>query len=181
MLDARDESNLVQISTCPLPNHSIYAKAGRFGAHNIHENVPLPTPRQNDQIVLGTFFNGGLRAYDISNSYQPKEVGVFMPSAPPGAPTGTIQMNDVIVDERAIVYTVDRRVGGPYILEMDFRSRGGAPRGRSSQEPGRHKGRVDTRATPTTRIGTTCSTSSPRATPARSGAGKGASAARAFR
>ncbi len=28
---------------------------------------------QSDQVVLGTFFNGGLRAYDISNPYQPKE------------------------------------------------------------------------------------------------------------
>ena len=101
VLDARDESNLVPISTCPLPDHTIYAQAGRFGAHNIHENVPLPTAWQSDQIVLGTFFDGGLRAYDISNPYQPKEVGVFQPPAPPGAPTGTIQMNDVFVDERA--------------------------------------------------------------------------------
>jgi hypothetical protein len=29
-------------------------------------------------------------------------------------------MNDVFVDERGIVYTVDRHVGGLYILEMDF-------------------------------------------------------------
>jgi hypothetical protein len=26
----------------------------------------------------------------------------------------------VFVDERAIVYTVDRHIGGLYILEMDF-------------------------------------------------------------
>jgi hypothetical protein len=120
VLDARDELNLVSIATCPLPDHTIYAAAGRFGAHNIHENVPLPTSWHSDQIVLGTFFNGGLRAYDISNPYQPKEVGVFMPPAPPGAPTGTIQMNDVFVDERGIVYAVDRHIGGLYILEMDF-------------------------------------------------------------
>jgi len=36
------------------------------------------------------------------------------------SPTGTIQINDVFVDERGIVYTVDRHVGGLYILEMDF-------------------------------------------------------------
>ena len=95
-------------------------RGGRFGAHNIHENVPLPTCWQSDQIVLGTFFNGGLRAYDISNPYQPQEVGIFVPPAPPGAPTGTIQLNDVFVDEREIVYTVDRHIGGLYILEMDF-------------------------------------------------------------
>jgi len=43
-----------------------------------------------------------------------------MPPAPPGAPTGTIQMNDVFVDEREIVYAVDRHIGGLYTLEMDF-------------------------------------------------------------
>ena len=36
------------------------------------------------------------------------------------APRGTIQLNDVFVDERGIVYTVDRHVGGLYVLEMDF-------------------------------------------------------------
>jgi hypothetical protein len=103
-----------------VPDHTVYAKAGRFGAHNIHENVPLPTCWQSDQIVLGTFFNGGLRAFDIANPYQPKEVGVFLPPAPSLAPTGTIQLNDVFVDERRVVYTVDRHAGGLYILEMDF-------------------------------------------------------------
>jgi hypothetical protein len=29
-------------------------------------------------------------------------------------------LNDVFVDEREIVYTVDRHAGGLYILEMDF-------------------------------------------------------------
>jgi hypothetical protein len=120
VLDARDESNLVPISTCPLPDHKAYAARGRFGAHNIHENVPVPTSWQNDQIVLGTFFNGGLRAYDLSNPYQPQPIATFVPPAPAGAPTGTIQLNDVFVDEREVVYTVDRHIGGLYILEMDF-------------------------------------------------------------
>jgi hypothetical protein len=120
ILDARAEENLVPIATCPMPDAKDFAHAGRFGAHNIHENVPLPTAWQSENIVLGTFFNGGLRAYDISNSYQPKEAGVFIPPAPTRAPTGTIQLNDVFVDERRIVYTVDRHAGGLYILEMNF-------------------------------------------------------------
>ncbi len=74
ILDARNEENLVPISTCPLPDHKAYAARGRFGAHNIHENVPLPTCWQSDQVVLGTFFNGGLRAYDISNPYRPEAI-----------------------------------------------------------------------------------------------------------
>ena len=104
ILDARDETNLVPIATCPLPDHKAYAARGRFGAHNIHENVPLPTCWHTDQVVLGTFFNGGLRAYDISNPYQPQAIATFVPPAPAGAPTGTIQLNDVFVDEREIVY-----------------------------------------------------------------------------
>ena len=41
-------------------------------------------------------------------------------AAGPGAPTGTTQINDVFVDEREVVYCVDRHIGGLYCLEMDF-------------------------------------------------------------
>ena len=120
IVDAREEKNLVPIATCA-PSYDAFAKrGGRFGAHNIYENVPRPTGWHSDTIVLGTFFNGGLRAYDIANPYQPKEVAAFVPPGPPGAPHGTIQLNDVFVDERQVVYTVDRHAGGLYVLEMDF-------------------------------------------------------------
>ena len=95
-------------------------RGGRFGAHNIHENTPSPYAWQSDQVVVGTFFNGGLRAYDISNAYQPKEIATFVPPAPRMSKVNSIQLNDVFVDERQIVYTVDRFTGGLYILEMDF-------------------------------------------------------------
>ncbi|MFK8250853.1 LVIVD repeat-containing protein [Ancylobacter terrae] len=121
ILDARSEENLVPISTCPAPAFDTFAhQGGRYGAHNIHENVPRPTSWQSDQIILGTFYNAGLRAYDISNPYAPQEVGYFVPPAPALAPKGTIQLNDVFVDERQVVYTVDRFVGGLYILEMNL-------------------------------------------------------------
>jgi hypothetical protein len=111
----------VSIATCPLPPVDAYkSRGGRFGAHNLFENTPVPTAWHSDQIVIGTFFNGGLRAYDISNPYQPKEVAAFVPPPPKGTPAGAVQLNDVFVDERAIVYTVDRFTGGLYTLEMDF-------------------------------------------------------------
>ena len=120
-MDARDETHLVPIATCPMPPVDAFKdRGGRFGAHNIHENVPLPTSWQSDEIVLGTFFNGGLRAYDISYPYAPKEVATFVPPPPKGTPAGAVQLNDVFVDERQVVYTVDRHTGGLYILEMDF-------------------------------------------------------------
>jgi hypothetical protein len=121
LLDIRDEKNPVPISTCPMPPVDAFKnRGGRFGAHNIFENTPSPAAWKSDQIVIGTFFNGGLRAYDISNAYQPKEVGHFVPPAPPLSKVNAIQLNDVFVDERGIVYTVDRFSGGLYILEMDF-------------------------------------------------------------
>jgi hypothetical protein len=121
ILDARDEKQPVSIATCPMPPVDAFAnRGGRFGAHNIHENVPLPTAWNSEDIILGTFFNGGLRAYDITNPYQPKEVAAFVPPAPRGTPAGAVQINDVFVDEREIVYAVDRHTGGIYILEKDF-------------------------------------------------------------
>ena len=119
VVDARVESNLVPISTLPAPPHDAFIhRGGRFGAHNLHENLPVPGSWSSDQIVIGTFFNAGVRAYDISNPYQPQEVAYFVPSAPVLSRAGAIQLNDVYVDDRRIVYTVDRFVGGLYILEM---------------------------------------------------------------
>jgi hypothetical protein len=121
IVDARFEENLVPISTCPLPPVAEFnTRGGRYGAHNIHENIPTPTSFQSEDIILGTFFNGGLRAFDIADPYQPREIGCFVPPAPPRSPAGSIQINDVFADERGIVYAVDRFVGGLYVLEMDF-------------------------------------------------------------
>ncbi len=63
---------------------------------------------------------GGLRAYDLSNPYQPQEVGYIVPGAPAMSRAGAVQLNDIFVDERGIVYTVDRFAGGLYTLERDF-------------------------------------------------------------
>ena len=84
--------------------------------------MPLPTAWQiRHRSCIGTFFNGGLRAYDIANPYQPQaDRRVRAAGAAAWRPRGTIQLNDVFVDEREIVYTVDRHIGGLYILEMDF-------------------------------------------------------------
>jgi hypothetical protein len=43
-----------------------------------------------------------------------------VPPGPALSKYSSIQLNDVFVDEREIVYTVDRFSGGLYILEMDF-------------------------------------------------------------
>ncbi|MDH4190861.1 MAG: hypothetical protein OEW21_11730 [Betaproteobacteria bacterium] len=119
VVDSRVETNLVPIGTFPAPPYDAFAKrGGRFGAHNLHENLPLPISWRSDQIIVGSFFNAGVRAYDISNPYQPQEVAYFVPGAPRNSPVRAVQLNDVYVDERQVVYTVDRHTGGLYVLEM---------------------------------------------------------------
>ena len=49
---------------------------------------------------------------------QPQEVAYFVPGAPKLSPAGAIQLNDVYVDDRGLVFTVDRFAGGLYTLEM---------------------------------------------------------------
>jgi hypothetical protein len=119
VLDARVETNPVPIATFPMPPYEAFAKrGGRFGAHNLHENLPGPTSWHSEDIVIGSFFNAGVRAYDVSNPYQPQEIAYFVPGAPKLSPAGAIQLNDVYVDDRGIVFTVDRFIGGLYVLEM---------------------------------------------------------------
>jgi hypothetical protein len=121
VVDVREESNPVPIATCPLPPVDEFkGRGGRYGAHNLHENRPAPGAWLSETVVVGTFFNGGVRAFDVSDPFQPKEVANYVPAAPKGSRAGAVQINDVFVDERGIVYAVDRFAGGVYILEMDL-------------------------------------------------------------
>ncbi len=119
MLDARDEAHPLPLGTFPMPNPEAFIKrGGRFGAHNLHENLPVPGSFRSDTIIVGTFFNGGVRVFDTSNPLRVEEIAYYVPAAPKLSPAGAIQLNDVFVDDREIVYTVDRFTGGLYILEM---------------------------------------------------------------
>jgi len=119
LLDARDETNLVSIGTLPVTGVKPHLRAGgRCGAHNVHENPPAKGAWKSEDIVLGTFFNAGVRAYDIRDPYAPREVACFIPETPQGSPAGTAQINDVFVDDRGVVFCVDRHAGGLYALEM---------------------------------------------------------------
>jgi hypothetical protein len=120
LLDARDERHLVSIATLPAPPVDAFKRrGGRFGAHNLHENPPVPGAWKSETIVVGTFFNAGVRAYDISDPYSPREIAYFVPPAAEGSTIGAVQINDVFVDDRGIVFTVDRHNGGLYALEMN--------------------------------------------------------------
>ncbi len=120
VVDVQDETNPVPISTFPIPAVDEFkGRGGRYGAHNLHENRPVASNLVSEKIIFGTFFNGGVRAYDVSNPFRPEEVAYYVPEAPRGSRAGAVQINDVLVDERGIVYAVDRLIGGVYLLEME--------------------------------------------------------------
>jgi hypothetical protein len=79
-------------------------------------NRPIGTSRALTQTVVGSYFNGGVRAYSIADPSHPVEIGYVIPEAPPGNPTHTIQINDVYVDENGLMYANDRLTGGLYII-----------------------------------------------------------------
>ena len=117
MMDIRDETHPVIISTFPMADtDDFFQRPGRFGAHNIYENQPGPTCWHSDNLIYGTFFNGGVRVFDTSDPFRPEEVAYFVPELVEGAPS--VGINDVYVDENGVMYVVDRLKGGLYILEL---------------------------------------------------------------
>jgi hypothetical protein len=85
------------------------ATGGRFGAHQFQEVIHGTT-------IFCAWFSGGLRAIDLSRPADPTETGVFIPEPTGGA--AAPQSNDVFVDERGLVFLIDR-VHGLDILEFN--------------------------------------------------------------
>ncbi|MER3384675.1 LVIVD repeat-containing protein [Pectobacterium aroidearum] len=116
VFDIREPSNPVSIATFPQPKEADYVKKGaHFGPHNLHEN--RPGSFISSSLIFATYQNAGVRAYDISNPYQPKETGALVPAAPasmvdkrPGRPQ-IIQSCDVFVDADGIIYSTDYNAG----------------------------------------------------------------------
>lgn len=101
------------------------ARGGRFGSHSSNESM---APIYRNKLAFIAYFNAGVRALDITNPYQPREVGYFIP--PITADTDkrcikvdgkdrcktAIQINNVETDDRGNIYIVDRANTGLFIL-----------------------------------------------------------------
>ena len=74
----------------------------RFGAHQFCE-------RMAGTVVYAVWFGGGLRIIDVADPESPREIGHFIPQ--PAAGRSAPQSNDVALDERGLIYMVDRHVG----------------------------------------------------------------------
>jgi len=75
---------------------------GRFGAHQYREKL-------DSTLVYLTWFSGGLRIVDVKDPSYPEEIAHFIPEPINGHPSP--QSNDVDVDERGLIYLLDRNAG----------------------------------------------------------------------
>jgi hypothetical protein len=113
LYDISDDRAPRLIGFFPEPEGDFCMEGARYGSHNFHENRPGSFVSQD--ILFLTYFNAGLRVYDVSRTDDIREIGRFVPPAPPGQPA--IQLNDVFVAANGVVYVSDRLTGGVYILE----------------------------------------------------------------
>ena len=121
MLDARDETNPVPIATCPLPDHKAYAPRRPLRrAQHPRERAAADLLAVRPDRARHLLQRRPARLRHLQSRTSRKAIGDLRAAGAAGAPTGTIQINDVFVDEREVVYCVDRHIGGLYCLEMDF-------------------------------------------------------------
>jgi hypothetical protein len=115
VVDVSDETQPEVVAICPVPEGDFCARGLRFGAHCLHEN--RPGSYRSDHVVFVTYFNAGLRVYDLSNAAEPVEIAHWIPECPPDQQAA--QINDVWVAEDLLVYVTDRVNGGVYVLEPE--------------------------------------------------------------
>jgi hypothetical protein len=117
VVDVSDVRDPQVIAVCPPPpERDFYCRRGlRFGPHNLHEN--LPGSYRSEDLVFVTYFNAGLRVYDLADAHAPREIARWEPDTPPAQEAP--QINDLYVDDSKLIYTTDRITGGLYVLEPD--------------------------------------------------------------
>lgn len=113
IVDVSDEAHPEVLSLIPEPAGDYAERGGRFGPHNLHEMRPGTLMDPNT--IYMTYFNAGLRIYDLHDAANPVEVGFIVPEAPPGQ--ASIQLNDLVVTADGLIYVTDRVRGGLYVVE----------------------------------------------------------------
>lgn len=130
IVDVRNEAKPRLIALFPLPKptpgmgvKNFCERPGRFGPHNQHQPQHQSILWQNEDIIFLTYFNAGLRAYDITDERFPKEVGYFLAPDPvvrrgPLPETGlATQSEDVLIDTRGNIFVTDKN-HGIYVLRF---------------------------------------------------------------
>jgi hypothetical protein len=130
MVDVTNEGRPQSLSTFLVPASSgaFCDRGGRFGPHATNEEFGAPFYQK---LIFVSYFNAGVRAVDVRDPYNPKEVAFYIPSTTPatdyrcgtykGVPNicrQVVQTNNVATDDRGFVYIVDRANTGMHILRL---------------------------------------------------------------
>ncbi len=124
LLDVSDPTKPKMISILPTPvpppdapYKDFCEKGGRFGPHNTNILQHSPDVEKQGDLIYLTYFNAGLRIYDISDPRLPKETGWFIPPQPTKRlgpyPYDKLvnQTENVLVDTRGNIFVTDRQLG----------------------------------------------------------------------
>lgn len=107
----------IPVPTADAPFKDFCTKGGRFGPHNTNQEIHLPDVEKPGNLIYLTYFNAGLRVFDIENPRLPTETGWFVPpnpAKPMRAQGGFLTVNqtqDVLVDTRGNIYITDSAWG----------------------------------------------------------------------
>ena len=129
IVDITNERTPLGIATFDVPEqpHGFCTRGGRFGAHASNE---YQHPAYDKRIVFFSWFNAGVRAVDIRDPYNPRELGYYIPGMTDKTDQRcvkdasgmrckrAVQTNNVEVDDRGYIYIVDRADTGMHILEL---------------------------------------------------------------
>ena len=104
---------------CPIPISTIHVDgADRDGKSPArHDGLPPASDRFAGNVVPFAWFAHGLRLVDVSDPFAPHEVARYVPD-PPGRMRERASSNDVTVDDRGLIYLIDRQRGVD-IVETD--------------------------------------------------------------
>jgi hypothetical protein len=129
VVDITDDSKPFGVANFQVPHQpgNYCTRGGRFGPHQTQENL---TPIYHKRIVFVAWFNAGVRAVDIRDPYQPKEIGYYVPATNRHTAASCVKTaagprckiaittNNVEVDDRGYIYIADRVKTGLHILEL---------------------------------------------------------------
>jgi hypothetical protein len=131
IVDISDETRprLISLFPQPVPPEGLgvrnfFERPGRFGPHNQHQHQHQAVLYHDENLVFLTYFNAGLRIYDISDERTPREVAYFIAPDPTERrgllpATGLVtQSEDVLVDRRRNIFVTDKN-HGIYVLRFN--------------------------------------------------------------
>jgi hypothetical protein len=134
ILDIANEQTPWPMATLSVPQFpgNFCGKGARFGAHAVTEQI---YPPYYGKIISVSWFNAGVRVWDIRDPKNPKPIAYFIqaPNSNTAASCSTINgvtncfnatMNDYVeYDDRGFIYAVDRAGTGVTILSLTGEAR----------------------------------------------------------